>query len=238
MLNLFETPRVAVLCSRRAPGLDVLLHHPHRRSLYDIACVVTTDPDFADRERVEAAGVPVLVHPIHIFHGERQASIRDLSVRREYDAVTAESLKHLGVNTVLMLSYLYILTDPMLDRFRDHIFNIHDSDLTIQRADGRRKYIGLHSTRDAIIAGESETRSTVHLVNTEIDGGPIVLRSDPLPVAPFVHDALAAGAADIVKAYAYAHREWMLRSMWGALAVRTLEQMCAGFESTELLASL
>jgi hypothetical protein len=50
MLSPFETLRVAVLCSRRAPGLDVLLHHPHRRSLYDIACVMTTEADFPDRE--------------------------------------------------------------------------------------------------------------------------------------------------------------------------------------------
>jgi folate-dependent phosphoribosylglycinamide formyltransferase PurN len=238
MLSNFQTLRVAVLCSRRAPGLDVLLHHPHRRSLFDLACVVTTETDFADRDSIEAAGVPVLIHPIHVFHGERQASIRDLTVRRDYDTVTAEALKHLGVNVVLLLSYLFILTDPMLKRFEGRIFSVHDSDLSIDRPDGKRKYVGLHSTRDAIVAGEKQTRSSVHIVNREVDGGPIVLMSDPLPVAPFASEAVIAGANDVVSAYAYAHREWMMRSNWGALLIRALEHISAGMETLDLASAI
>jgi phosphoribosylglycinamide formyltransferase 1 len=236
MLNLFENLRVAVLCSKRAPGLEVLLHHPQRGQLYEIGCVVTTEIDFPERAWIEGAGTPVLVHPLRVFHAERQADLRDREVRREYDAVTAAALGHLGVNAVVLLSYPFILTEPMLSAFPRHILNVHDGDLTLKRADGRRKYTGLHATRDAIVMKEKETRSSVHVVSEEIDGGEVLLLSDAFPVAPFVHEAVAAGAIDVVKAYSYAHREWMIRSCWGPLVVRSLEYLASGIEVGQAVA--
>lgn len=228
MLNGLENLRIAVLCSRRAPGLQTLLHHPNRDRLYDLACVVTTEESFGERMQIETAGVPVIAHPLRRFHQVRNAPLRDLAARREYDDATAEILDRLGVNLVVLLGYLYILTEPMLRRFDGRIVNIHDADLTLRRPDGSRRFVGLHSTRDAIIAGATETRSSVHFVEREVDGGPVLLLGDPYPVAPFAHAAVAAGAVDVVKAYAYAHREWMMRSSWGELLIRSLEHLAAG----------
>lgn len=220
MLNDFCTTRVAILCSKRAPGLDELLRHPHRDKLFEIACVVSTERHFADHDRLEAAGVPVLLHPIE--------SWKKMDVRREYDAITAEMLKALNVDAVVLLGYLYVLTDSMLSAFPDRIINIHDSDLALRDADGKRRYVGLHSTRDAIIHGEKETRSSVHIVTRQVDGGPLLSVSDPYPVSPLVEDAVRWGAYDIVKAYAYAHREWMIRDSWGEMVARTIEYFSVG----------
>jgi methionyl-tRNA formyltransferase len=96
----------------------------------------------------------------------------------------------------------------------------------------RRRYVGLRAVRDAIFAGETETRATAHLVTERLDEGPILCLSEPFPVSPLVRDALSWGAADILKAYAYAHQEWMIRSAWGpilsvaiaSVAVRELER--------------
>jgi len=229
MLNAFEDLRIAVLCSRRAPGLDALLRHPHRGSLYDIACVITTEELFAERQRVEAAGVSVLTRPM---------LRRKLEDRPEYDGATADTLRSLGVNAVVLLWYLYILTEPILAAFPDRIVNVHDSDLTLRRPDGRRRYRGLHSTRDAIIAGEAETRSSVHLVTAGLDSGPVLALSEAYPVAPFAHQAVADGQLDIVRAYAFAHREWMIRNSWGPLLVRTIENFaCGRLQAEELVSS-
>lgn len=227
---MFEDLRVAVLCSHRAPGLDALLHHPQRGSLYDIACVITTEPNLAARDAIEDSGAPVLVHPIRQFHEECGTSLRDLDARRSFDAMTVHVLQQLDVNAVLLLGYLYVVTDVVLSAFPSRVFNIHDSDLSVTDARGERKYVGLHSTRDAIVAGERETRSTLHVVTPKLDGGPILLRTKPYPVAPFVHEAVLAGQTDIVKAYAYAQREWMMRDGWGEMAVRGLEFVAAGME--------
>lgn len=186
---------LAVLCSRRAPALDAVLPYA--------TCVITTHAN----AEIDTGNVPLIRHPI-----------RKHSDRRLYDALTAHVLREMGVGTVLLLGYIYVLTDAMLSAFPQRIFNIHDSDLTLRRPDGERRYIGLHSTRDAILGGERETRSTLHLVTEKLDGGPVLALSGAYPVAPFVHEAAAAGHLDIVKAYAYAQREWMMRDCWPELA--------------------
>ena len=190
---------VAVLCSRRAPGLDVLLASP-----VNVTCVVSTHANAID------ANVPVITRPM-------------FAPRREYDRGTVEILDAFGADLVVLLGYTYIVTDVLLSRFP--ALNLHDSDLRITRGNGERRYTGLHSTRDAILAGESETRSTLHVVTDKLDGGPIVSVSKPYPVAPFAREAAAAGHIDIVKAYAYAQREWMMRDSWGELLVKTLTTM-------------
>ena len=224
----FQTLRVAVLCSKRAPGLDALLHHPHRGGLFEIACVVTTENDFADARKIEAHGVPVLYHPIHRFFDANRKPLCDMATRREYDTFTARVLKQINIDTVVLLGYLYVLTERMLSAFPERIINVHDSDLTLTNEKRDRKYVGLHSTRDAVTNGERETRSTVHLVTEDLDEGPVLLLSRTYPVAPFAVDAAMAGHADIVKAYSYAHREWMMRRAWGPMVVAELEKLACG----------
>jgi folate-dependent phosphoribosylglycinamide formyltransferase PurN len=204
---------VAVLCSKRAPALEAVLPYA--------TCVITTHAG----AEIDAGNVPLFRHPI-----------RRHSDRRAYDALTAHVLREMGVDTVLLLGYLYVLTDVMLSAFPQRIFNIHDSDLTVRGTDGERRYVGLHSTRDAILAGERETRSTLHLVTEKLDGGPILALSRAYPVAPFVHEAASAGHMDIVKAYAYAQREWMMRDAWPELARAAVgggdEESFASFNAT------
>lgn len=232
MLKRSGPIRLAVLCSHRAPGIDELLHSPARGQLYEIVCAITSEPAIASRSALEDAGVPVLNHPIRQYHDECGAALRDLEVRRSYDAMTVHVFEQLHVDAVMLLGYLYVLTDVVLSALPGKIFNIHDSDLSVTLASGARRYVGLHSTRDAIAAGEKETRSTLHLVTTQLDGGPIVTMSPSYPVAPFVHDAARAGHTDIVKAYAYAQREWMMRDSWGTMAIHALERL-AGSEDLE-----
>lgn len=210
---------VAVLCSKRAPGLQALLHHPEHGMVFSIDCVISTEAQFTE------CGVPVITHPIHAFYDAEHAPIRDRAVRRRYDARTAKTLAYMGCDVVLTLGYTYLLTQPMLEVFPNSIFNVHDSDLNIRKADGRPKYAGLHATREAILAGEKETRSSLHLVTPDIDSGPVIARSEAFPVAPFAHEAAMAGHSDIVRAYAYAQREWMMRRSWADLIVSGLEQL-------------
>jgi len=214
--DFLRTLRVGVLCSKRAPGLATLVHHPMRGVMYDVTCVITTDESAVPHTH----DVPLLSHPIHPFCESLGLPLRDDTARRLYDSETAQALHRLGVDTVLLLGYVYRITAPLLDAFPNRILNLHDSDLP--------KYPGLHATRDAVRAGESFTRSSVHIVTAEIDRGPVVLRSERFDVAPFAFAAAEAGEEDIVRAYAYAQREWMMRSAWGELAVRAMEMVAAG----------
>jgi folate-dependent phosphoribosylglycinamide formyltransferase PurN len=233
MLTGPRTPlRVAVLTTSRAPGLDHLLDRdPNRGRLYELAAVVATDPASEALARADASGIPTRIHDLRAFCGHRGGRISDLGLRHEFDAATVRLLDDHQPDLVMLCAYLHVLTAPMLDRFPDRILNIHDGDLGLTGSDGRPRYRGLRSTRDAVMAGETETRSSVHLVTREVDIGPLLLRSEPFPVHALVDDARRWGAADILNAYAFAQREWMMRACWGPLLARSIALMAARLEA-------
>ncbi len=222
MLTTGRPLRVGVLCSRRAPGFSELVERS-RRGAFRVACVLTSEEEFAGRAPVEDAGVPLLYHPVRAFHRVRRAPLSDRAVRAAYDEQTAERLAPFHLDLVVLSSYLYVLTKPMLEAFPDRIFNVHGSDLARMGDDGRPLYVGLRAVRDAIAAGEPETRASLHLVTEALDEGPVLLRSWPFPVSQLVADARAGGDRAAIHAYAFAHQEWMLRNAWGPLLGEAIE---------------
>jgi folate-dependent phosphoribosylglycinamide formyltransferase PurN len=221
--------RVGVLCSHRAPGLQHLLEEdPNRGALYDIVCCLTSEDSFAEEPLAASHGIPVMAHPIRRFSEARSYQFSDLTGRAAYDGATVERLAMYRLDLVVLTSYLYVITEPMLTFFRHRIINVHHGDLVRRNGAGRPRFVGLRAVRDAVFAGERETRATVHLVTNELDQGPPFLRSWAFPVSPVAHDALAWNAADVLKAYSYAHQEWMIRSTWGPLLASALELIATG----------
>jgi folate-dependent phosphoribosylglycinamide formyltransferase PurN len=205
----------------------LLENDPSRGRTYELAAVVATDPAGDAFVQAGASGLPVLLHDLRSFCDSRGRRMGDLGCRRAFDAETVRLLDPHRPDLVVLCGYLHVLTALMLDRFPERILNIHDADLSLTGADGRPRYRGLRSTRDAVMAGERETRSSVHVVTPEVDVGPLLVRSEPFPVHPLVDDARRWGATEILKAYAFAQREWMMRACWGSLLARSIELMAA-----------
>jgi phosphoribosylglycinamide formyltransferase-1 len=214
--------RAAVLCSRRAPGLLYLLSaDADRGRTFEIVCCVTSDLTFAEEVRVERRGVPTLPHSIAAFYEARKAPIgRAPEVRAAYDAETVAMLKPFMPDIILTAGYLYLLSAPMLAAYRHRILNLHFADLTLRTPAGAPGFPGIRAVRDALTAGCAETRATVHLVDAAADAGPPLVRSWAFPVSPMVDEAQAWTATDMLRAYAFAHEQWMMRScagpMWSA----------------------
>ncbi|HXW08274.1 MAG TPA: formyltransferase family protein [Vicinamibacterales bacterium] len=207
--------RVAVLCSHRAPGLVALLDRDARRgSAYEVVCCVTSSDTFAEAAALEARGVPCVAHSIRAFCRERGARLGDLDVRAAYDAATVALLSPVRPDLIVLDGYLLLLTAPFLDRFAHRTVNIHHSDLALRDGSGAPRYPGLRAVRDALLAGERETRATAHLVTATLDEGPVLVRSWPFVVAPVVRWARRQAAHDVLRAFAFAHQEWMLRTAW------------------------
>jgi folate-dependent phosphoribosylglycinamide formyltransferase PurN len=229
MLSAGSRLRVALLCSRRAHGLDHLLADPNRGRLYDlVACVGSEDALPPESRPVETTGVPFLLHPLRAFHRGMHAPLRDLRTRAYYDHVMVEMLGEVRPDLVVLDGYLYVLTAPMLAAFPGRILNVHHSDLTLQDDRGRPRYPGLRAVRDAVISGERQTRATAHFVTEEVDGGPLLLRSWAFPVAGLAAEARAWNAHEMLQAYAFAHQEWMLRAAWGLMLARSIELVARG----------
>jgi hypothetical protein len=129
-----------------------------------------------------------------------------------------------------------VVTDPMLSAFRHRILNAHHSDLTLRGPDEATRYPGLRAVRDAVLAGEPETRSTMHLVTPEVDEGPAIVRSWSFPVSPLVACARRAGDLRTLSAYAFAHENWMLGAGWGPLLAAAIELVATGRVDLDQLA--
>ncbi len=215
--------RVALLTSRRAPGLERLLARARRPGVgWRLVAAVVSDPAGEALPALASAGVPAHVHDLRAFCAERGARLGSGDARRAYDAKTAGLLAMCEPDLLVLCGWLWIVTGPLLERYASRAINVHDSDLTIPGSDRLPRYRGLRSTREAIAAGELETRSTVHIVTEEVDVGPLVTRSWAFPVHPMAAEAQAWDAKDLLSAYAYAHREWMMRASWGALLERAI----------------
>ena len=219
--------KVALFLAGRGVGLDTLLKKScDPGKSYEIVGALITTPDSQTIPILNAWGVPWRCHDIHDFYHRQGAKVSDLSLRPEFDRKSLELISSFQPSCLALYGYIYILSPVALEAFPLRIINIHDSDLTMIDSNGKPKYRGLHSTRDAILAGETSTRSTVHLATEELDAGPILVRSASYPVhLELIKKARAWGALDILKAYAYAQREWMMRDSWAALMDVALDLM-------------
>jgi phosphoribosylglycinamide formyltransferase-1 len=229
MLTRVRPLRVAVLCSRRAPGLEHLLHVARGHGDVEVVCVVSSHRDSVVELAMPAAAPPLITHDIRAFYARRPSTpLRDLVTRRVYDRETADLLAAHAPDVVVFAGYLYIATGPLLDAYRHRIVNLHFSDLTRRRPDRRPAYPGIHAVREAIADGVTETRATVHLVNGEPDGGAPLVRSWSFPVSPLAARARAWSAEHMLHAYAYAHQEWMIREVSGPLLQAALGLIADG----------
>lgn len=221
--------RAAVLTSTRAPGLERLLERSGTVTApYRVVGVVASDPDSGALSAAEEAGLPTAVRDPRAFCDRRGVPVEDERARRAFDRDLASLLRELGAEAVVMCGYLWIATRALLDAFPRRVFNIHDADLRIRDEADVPVYRGLRSSLDAVRAGEEETRTTVHVATERVDVGPPLLVSRPFPVHPMVTQAREWGAEDLLEAYAYAQREWMMRACWGPLLDRTLELLAGG----------
>ena len=91
--------------------------------------------------------------------------------REEFDDEMTTILKEHGVDLVLLIGFMRILSTKFCQEWRDRILNVHPSLLP--------KYAGGMDTNvheDVLKNGDVETGCTIHFVTDEVDGGPILIQ--------------------------------------------------------------
>jgi folate-dependent phosphoribosylglycinamide formyltransferase PurN len=220
--------RIVFLTSHGAPGLEAAIRSSARGAIYDVAAVISSEKSFAELSACEEAGIPVSLQPIRQIQNERKVSLHNLKARREYDEEIASIALAERADYIFLVGYNYIVSEPLLESFRGRIIALHDGDLTLRDDEGRRRYTGLHAVREALFAGEAETRSSAFFVNEDVGEGPLFLLSGPFAVSPIASDAHARGDAELLTSYATVHRRWMIEESWPRLISRGLEFLAAG----------
>ena len=123
-----------------------------------VAVVISNRADAPGLQRARDAGIEAL----HL-------SPRDHPDRDAYDSALVEALGARGVHLVCLAGFMRLVGQPLLDAFPQRILNIHPSLLP--------SFPGLDAQRQALEYGVRVTGATVHLVTSELDGGPIVLQA-------------------------------------------------------------
>jgi phosphoribosylglycinamide formyltransferase-1 len=93
--------------------------------------------------------------------------------RVEHDREIRAALVEHKVELVCLAGYMRLLSAEFIEAFRGRIVNIHPSLLP--------SFAGLDAQRQALEYGVRWTGCTVHLVDEELDAGPIILQQ-PVPV--------------------------------------------------------
>jgi folate-dependent phosphoribosylglycinamide formyltransferase PurN len=109
------------------------------------------------------------------------SSKKELSLRPDFDKLIVSTIEKHRVDLIALAGYMSITTKPLLERYEGKIINVHPADLTILTL-GERKYVGIHTVRDAILGCEKEIRSTTHIVREKVDDGEILIVSKPIIV--------------------------------------------------------
>ncbi len=168
--------KVAAFMSGSGTNLRRLIEN---KNGYDVTLIFTDNKD-SNAERIgNEHGIPVHCRDIKEYYRERNASRRDMEVRKEYDAETAALLKQNNVDVVALCGYMSIVTEPVLDAFT--VLNVHPADLRVLENEKRRYAgcMGADCVRKALEKGD-ELRSSVHIVTLGVDEGPVLAVSEPL----------------------------------------------------------
>ncbi|MDQ2924383.1 MAG: phosphoribosylglycinamide formyltransferase [Acidobacteriota bacterium] len=91
--------------------------------------------------------------------------------RDEFDSRVTDALRNAGVQLVLMIGYMRIVSSAFVAEWSGRLLNVHPSLLPA--------FGGLmnRSVHEAVLAdGVTETGCTIHQVTADVDGGPIVLQ--------------------------------------------------------------
>jgi phosphoribosylglycinamide formyltransferase 1 len=154
--------RIAVLASGAGTNLQALLDDPYvGRS---VVLVVSDKLGAVALERARARGVKsVVLQPAHY------------ASREGFDRALTSLLEEEAIEYILLAGYMRILGADTVRAFRERILNVHPSLLPA--------FPGARAVQDALTWGVRVTGASVHLVDEEVDHGPIVLQ-EPVLVLP------------------------------------------------------
>jgi len=172
------TKRIGVLLSGRGSNFEALAESVAAGRILDaeIAIVISNREGAPGVERARARGIETRVIPSKGLE------------RENYDKLVVAALREKQVDLVCLAGFMRLLSPFFVAAFRNRILNIHPSLLPA--------FPGLEAQRQALEYGVKWSGCTVHLVDENLDAGPIVVQS---PVEVLDGDTPETLAARILK---------------------------------------
>lgn len=154
--------RIGVLVSGGGTNLQALIDAQHRGELGggEIVAVISSKPGVYALERAKNAGIEGYVLDRKSFEDNRAMTI-----------ALVEKLQELKIDLVVLAGCMVIFTEELVRAYPNAIMNVHPALIPAFCGPG---YYGLHVHERALAYGVKLSGATVHFVNEECDGGPII----------------------------------------------------------------
>ena len=151
--------KVGILFSGRGSNMSAIIRAAIDPSYeVEIAAVVCNRPNAPGIEIAREQGHMAIV----IDH-------REFDRREDHENAVSAALKERGVQLVCLAGYMRILSETFLTAWRGRVVNVHPSLLPAFR--------GVDTHERALERGCRIHGCTVHYVNAELDGGPIIAQA-------------------------------------------------------------
>ncbi len=156
--------KIAVLVSGGGSNLQALIDAEKKGEFTNgkLSLVLASKDDAYALTRAENAGIKTLVH-----------KRKDYSSVEEYSEVLLSILKEEEIDFIVLAGFMTIFTEVVTQHYANKIINVHPA--LIPSFCGK-SYYGLHVHEAALERGVKLSGATVHFVNEECDGGPIILQ--------------------------------------------------------------
>lgn len=191
--------------------------------LYKIVAVFSDTYHSKACELGKEFDIPVIVRDITSYYAKRGKSRKDLKVREEYDLETIKALAPFKADIAVYAGYMSIASRPLVEAYLG--INVHPADLSIKE-NGKRKYIGAHAVREAILAGETSLRSSIHIIEPLVDEGRLLMLSPPVPV--IIDKTLNFNDPQIIRRVSEEHQERLKKQGDWIAFPKTLQYIAEG----------
>ena len=152
--------KVGVLGSTKGTDLQAIINSIDKKELNaEIAVVISNKEDSYILERAKNNGIA----NVFISHKNKSRQVFDQEITEVFN-------KH-GVELILLIGFMRILSTGFCQKWRDRLLNVHPSLLP--------KYAGgmdINVHEDVLRNGDKETGCTIHFVTEDVDGGPILIQ--------------------------------------------------------------
>lgn len=166
------TLKIGVLSSTRGTALQGTIDAIANGTLNaQIALIISNNANAGVLTRAKTHAIPALYIPPTTNTGDKLT-------RQQYDTLIHDHLTHAGVDVVLLVGYMRIVSDWFVAQWRGKVLNVHPS-LLPAFAGGMDTDV-----HQAVIdSGTPTTGCTIHHVTEVLDGGEI-LYQHACPVTP------------------------------------------------------
>ena len=161
-MNTVPSPplTLVVLISNQGSNLQAIINAIVNQEIdAEILAVVSDNPSAPGLRRAKNENIPTTVVDRAGFANRKDFDRRLLQIVRDY-----------GPGLVVLAGFMQILDDEFVEHFYGRLLNVHPSLLP--------KYPGLNTYRRVLSGKDSVHGCSIHFVNSQLDGGPVVAQSE------------------------------------------------------------